>query len=269
MADMLRTSDYCPYRDPSSSSIHWRPCSAQNGTTVPSLALRQLPDDVQANISLLGYNHNWSETNFPLLKNSIDLKTYLYMKAYDPYFNHPSSLRVGLIIMSSIGAVLLIAPIIMLWRNRNVPAFQLSVFMLYFCIVNIINPLIWPTDDAMTWYSGVGFCDVQVRIQGYMSAGIGGNLVCILWSLANALDVSKTVSLTTRQLRLKRFMERMLCFGLPILVSISCYFAQSTRYGIMTISGCFIIEVDSIATLFIYDIWTLVFLAPALYLASK
>ena len=106
-------------------------------------------------------------------------------------------------------------------------------------VFNLINPLLWPTNDFHGWWNGVGLCDVESKLRlaayiGYISA-----LVCIYRQLAIILDTEQIVLVPSpSQRRFRTAIEIVLCLGFPIYIMIAHYLVQSGRYYIFPITGC-------------------------------
>ncbi|KAI5288383.1 a-factor receptor, partial [Ascosphaera aggregata] len=160
--------------------------------------------------SIPSINDTW-----PLSSYGIPQWQYEYLKANDEYFTKLAPAGQRLLALSAVGIPVAIPPIIVLWRNSNIPGIQLGVLFLYSAVTNLINALIWQTDDMMTWWSGLGLCDLEVRLQAYMATTMGTTCTSILWSLASALNVNQTGMPTSRQKRNRFAIECILCCVVP------------------------------------------------------
>ena len=106
-------------------------------------------------------------------------------------------------------------------------------------IFNFINALIWPTDDISSWWSGVGLCDVETKIQVGSYVGVVGALACIFRGLAIALDTDRAVLIPSKAQRTRKLvLELALCAGFPLYMMITHYIVQPHRFMIFAIAGC-------------------------------
>ncbi|EAW17999.1 pheromone receptor [Aspergillus fischeri NRRL 181] len=142
-------------------------------------------------------------------------------------------------VLSSIAVVVSIPPIILHWKNRNFPATALISWFLLSNTFNIINALIWPTDDVDSWWDGKGLCDVETKVMIASYVGIPGTLVCIFRSLASVLDTRRAMLVpSTSQRWRNRLMDISFCVIIPVIAMSTHILYQRSRYLILTISGC-------------------------------
>jgi pheromone a factor receptor len=150
-----------------------------------------------------------------------------------------SQQAVVLPVLSSIAVVVSIPPIILHWKNRNFPATALISWFLISNTFNIINALIWPTDDVDSWWDGQGLCDVETKVMIASYVGIPGTLVCIFRSLASVLDTRRAMLVpSTSQRWRNRLMDISFCVIIPVIAMMTHILYQRSRYLILTISGC-------------------------------
>ncbi|KAI5309422.1 a-factor receptor [Ascosphaera atra] len=184
----------------------------------------------------------------------------------NPYYNKFSAQGKLVLAISLIGLPLCIPPLILHYRHRNFPAIILVTIALLDDLVRVVNALLWPTDNVTKWWNGRGLCDVEVHYLAFATPCMGGCLTCILTSLAQALNPRKrTVGASKTQRRWKRAYEVTWCVVLPGIATVMMYFAQDVRYVILGIEGCAASYQQSIATLFLVQIWPFLFLLPALF----
>ncbi|KAH1447683.1 hypothetical protein KXX68_003072 [Aspergillus fumigatus] len=142
-------------------------------------------------------------------------------------------------VLSSIAVVVSIPPIILHWKNRNFPATALIGWFLLINTFNIINALIWPTDDVDSWWDGHGLCDVETKVMIASYVGIPGTLVCIFRSLASVLDTRSAMLVPSIGQRWRdRLMDFSFCVIIPVIAMGTHILYQRSRYLILTISGC-------------------------------
>lgn len=129
----------------------------------------------------------------------------------------------------------------MIWHasNRNWGASFLVAYVMYGDLINILNALIWPTDDVDSWWDGAVFCDIQVKLDIAIQVGMPGALLCTFRSLALVMDVNKSVLIPSRGERLRnKAVDVVFCIGLPVLSMVTHYIVQGTRYYIFAVAGC-------------------------------
>jgi pheromone a factor receptor len=124
-------------------------------------------------------------------------------------------------------------------RNRNLAAASLILWIMILNLINLINAMIWPTDDIETWWPGYGLCDVEVRLFVGSSVALPGALACIMRGLANVLNTQAQVLVPSKRQRFRNVLfEVTLCIITPLSMMAIYYVAQDKRYYIWGISGC-------------------------------
>lgn len=142
-------------------------------------------------------------------------------------------------VLSALTIVLDVPPLVWHYRRRNVGACCLVFWILVLNLINIINAILWPTDDMARWWHGAGLCDVEIRLMIGASIALPGALACIMRSLASVMDTKKTVLvLTASQRRRQYVLDLLLCFGCPLYLMLVYYVVQDKRYYIWGIVGC-------------------------------
>ncbi|KXG49979.1 Fungal pheromone STE3 GPCR [Penicillium griseofulvum] len=142
-------------------------------------------------------------------------------------------------ILSSFSIVLAIPPLILHEKNRNFPATSLIFWSILLNLFNIINSLIWPTDDVESWWDGAGLCDIEVKFMTAGYVGIPGSLVCIFRSLALVLDTDRATLVPSKGQRWRnQFVEILFCVVVPVIAMITHIIWQKSRYLLFAISGC-------------------------------
>ncbi|KAL6713188.1 a-factor receptor [Lecanora helva] len=142
-------------------------------------------------------------------------------------------------VLAFITIILDIAPLAWHIRNRNLAASSLVFWVLLPNLMNVINAVIWPTDNTASWWDGSGLCDVEAKLMIALSFVLVASLLCIMRSLARVLDTRRTVLSPSRsQRRQQMIIECLLCFGSPIYSMIAHYIVQPSRYYVFAISGC-------------------------------
>lgn len=147
----------------------------------------------------------------------------------DIHQRHPQA--VVLPILSSVSIALAIPPLILHGKNRNFPASSLICWSILLNLFNIINSLIWPTDDVASWWDGAGLCDIEVKFMAAGYLGVPGSLACIFRSLAIVLDTDRATLVPSKGQRWRnRFMEILFCIAVPVIAMITQIIWQKSRY---------------------------------------
>ncbi len=153
------------------------------------------------------------------------------------YNRSPSA--VALPILAALAIISATPPLVWHYKNRNTAACSLVFWIILVNIFNLVNALIWPTDDTATWYDGNVLCDIEVKLMGASNLGVVGSLACIMRNLANVMDTDRTGLIPTRSQRRRQVViDLLLCFGGPTYMIIIHYIVQPNRFYIFAISGC-------------------------------
>jgi pheromone a factor receptor len=135
--------------------------------------------------------------------------------------------------------VLCLPPLVTHLESRNLAAAVLVFWITLDNTFNFINPLIWPTDELKTRWSGVGLCDIEVKLNLASSAAIPGALICIFRQLALIMDTNNATLVPSRGQRRRRLaFELFFCFICPLYMIVIHFVVQPFRYYIFAISGC-------------------------------
>lgn len=146
---------------------------------------------------------------------------------------------VALPILAFITLIIDTPPFVWHIKNRNLAASSLVFWVIISNLMNLINPLIWPTDNIQHWWHGQILCDIEIKLMMAANFGIVGSMACIMRNLAKALDTERTVlSPSKAQRRRHIIIDCLFCFGGPIYVMLIHYIVQPKRYYIFAISGC-------------------------------
>ncbi|KAJ5495132.1 hypothetical protein N7539_000248 [Penicillium diatomitis] len=155
----------------------------------------------------------------------------------ESYIRYPMATVVPLLSILSI--TVCITPLILHAKNRNLPATSLICWTILLNVFNIINAFIWPTDDINSWWSGVGLCDIEVKLMVGSYVAFPGALVGIFRGLAVVLDTASTTLVPSQTQRWrKRIIELVFCVVIPSLAMITHIIWQKSRYLLFSISGC-------------------------------
>ena len=124
-------------------------------------------------------------------------------------------------------------------KNRNISASLLVFWIILVNFFDLVNALLWPTDDVGNWWHGQIWCDIQVKLVIASNVAILGAIASTMRALAIALDTDRIVlSASTAQRRRNWIIDGLLCFGLPLYMIVIHYVVQPTRYYIFAIAGC-------------------------------
>ncbi|KAE8349822.1 pheromone A receptor-domain-containing protein [Aspergillus coremiiformis] len=172
-------------------------------------------------------------------------------------------------LLSILSILLTIPPLLLHWKNRNVPVISLICWFLCLNLFNIINAFIWPNDDMENWWSGLGLCDVEVKVMIASYVAVPGNLLCIFRSLACVMDTRRAMLIPSKQQRWWNFgMEVLFCVIVPALAMATHIFYQANRYILFGISGCVNSFDESWVSLILAWVWPLVICLIAGYYCS-
>jgi pheromone a factor receptor len=151
----------------------------------------------------------------------------------------PYPAAIAFAIFSLLTSLLITPTCIWHTRHRNVGATTVTVLAILANLMNFANALIWPHDDVSRWFSGVGYCDIQVKLQAVMQTAFPAALFCILRKLAAVLDTRKTAWATNATREQREFViDLLICGALPWLQVISAFIVQPLRFFVSGIAGC-------------------------------
>lgn len=184
--------------------------------------------------------------------------------------NRRHAQAVVLPVLSFISIALAIPPLILHGKNRNFPATSLIFWSILLNLFNIINSLIWPTDNVISWWDGSGLCDIEVKFMAASYVGIPGSLACIFRSLAIVLDTDRATLVPSKGQRWRnQFMEIMFCIAVPVIAMTTHIIWQKSRYLLFAISGCVNNFDESWASLAFAWIWPPIICLIAAYYCCK
>lgn len=124
-------------------------------------------------------------------------------------------------------------------RHHNVGATSVTLLAILANILNFLNAAIWPHDDVSRWFSGVGYCDIQIKLQAVMQTAFPAALFCILRKLATVLDTRKAKWTTSAARERREFVvDLVICGGLPWLQALFAFVVQPARFFVSGIAGC-------------------------------
>ncbi|KAI9818438.1 MAG: a-factor receptor [Pycnora praestabilis] len=135
--------------------------------------------------------------------------------------------------------ILGVPPFVWHLKNRNLAACSLIFWVLLMNLFNLINAIIWASDDTTRWWDGNVLCDIEVKLMLAGTVGTAGSLACIMRNLANVLNTDRQVLIPSRAQRRRQLALGILfCYGCPIYRIAIHYVVQPNRYYIFAIAGC-------------------------------
>lgn len=162
-------------------------------------------------------------------------------------------------VISFVSILLSVVPLVLHWNNRNVAASSLICWYMILNVFNIINAILWPTDDVSSWWDGKGLCDFEGKIMIASYIAVPGTLVCIFRGLACVLDTRRAALVPTKSQRWwNRGMTLLFCFMAPAVATITQIIYQGGRYFVFAISGCVNSYDETWVTLVLAYIWPLI-----------
>lgn len=129
----------------------------------------------------------------------------------------------------------------MVWhfRQANVAAGSIILWLMLHNFFNSVNALIWPRDNVQEWWDGRVWCDIHVRIQVGSYIGAAASSAVIMRKLARVMDTRNITVSTSRSSKTReRIWEILWCWAAPMALVIVYYVVQSARYFIYGIVGC-------------------------------
>lgn len=151
----------------------------------------------------------------------------------------PYPLAVFFAVASLLNLLLLAPPCHSHFKNRNIPATVLVLSAIIGDLCIFMNAIIWSNDDIDNWYTGVGFCDVQIKIMGVQQVIFHSSVAMILRGLAQVMNTnSSSWTMTAAKRRRNVVIDLVCCVGLPMLQMLFQWITQPFRYYILGIAGC-------------------------------
>ncbi|KAL7789940.1 pheromone receptor [Trichoderma ceciliae] len=165
--------------------------------------------------------------------------TSMGVAAPPPYTN--PSLTANLVcrvLFGILANLVCLVPLRLLYRNGE---FAAAVFIINAEIQNlrnVVNALIWRTDDMASWWPGYGLCDLDPYLHNF---GIGLYATCLLAIMRNlAIQVGslRANPPSRREKRRRNIIQALIIFPLPLLQTAWTYPLTLQRYYIGTLFGC-------------------------------
>ncbi|KAK8169967.1 pheromone A receptor-domain-containing protein [Phyllosticta citrichinensis] len=161
-------------------------------------------------------------------------------------------------ILATIVIILNIPPIVWHYKNKNLAACTLVLWVILLNFTVFLNPILWPNDDLAHWFSGVGVCDIQVYFFVGTWTGISCCLLCIMRGLARIMDTKNTVVSSESSRKRHLITDAVICFVPVILQMSTFYVVQGRRYFIYGINGCVTVFNFNWVAIILLAMWPLV-----------
>jgi pheromone a factor receptor len=135
--------------------------------------------------------------------------------------------------------IICLPPLVWHFRQGNMAAGSLILWVISAPFFLSINALIWPRDNLSEWWDGDVLCDIQARIQVATVVGATASSAMILRKLARVMDTNNMTVSSSHGTKLKeKVLEIVWCWLFPLLLVLVYYIVQPVRYIIWGIVGC-------------------------------
>lgn len=152
----------------------------------------------------------------------------------------PRSAQVTLLPIIAFPAWLLCVPsLVWHFRQGNVAAGSLILWVSMMNFFLSINALIWPRDNLDEWWNGNVWCDINIRVHIGAMVGTTASVAMIVRKLAKVMDTNNITVSSSRGSKMKEaILEITWCWIYPLVLIIIYYIVQPVRYMIYGIVGC-------------------------------
>jgi pheromone a factor receptor len=152
-----------------------------------------------------------------------------------------------------------IPPMIIQLRAKNFPASILIIGITILNVQNLLNAVIWHSNNDDGWWDGKILCDIEVKLYLGIFQATDGAIASIFRQIAIILHPDHIgVSASPRQQKIRWIFELTLCVFLPVYVMVGHYFTQRRRYWIRPTTGCITTFDTNYAAPFLTYLWPLV-----------
>ncbi|KAG9195866.1 hypothetical protein G6011_00987 [Alternaria panax] len=135
--------------------------------------------------------------------------------------------------------LLCIAPMIWHFRQANIAAGSLILWIILANFFNSVNAFIWPRDNFQEWWEGAVWCDIHVRLQVGSYVGMTASVAMVIRKLAIVMDTRNMTVSTSRNSKMwTKIWEVVWCWVAPCFLIALYYVVQPARYFIYGIVGC-------------------------------
>jgi pheromone a factor receptor len=160
----------------------------------------------------------------------------------------------------------------MIWhfRQANIAAGSLILWIALHNFFNSVNALIWPRDNVLEWWDGPIWCDIHVRIQVGSYVGMTASVAMVIRKLAIVMDTRNMTVSTSRNSKIKaKIWEVVWCWVVPGFFIALYYVVQPVRYMIYGIVGCLSAHDSSWPSVVLGFMWPTIGMLFASYWACK
>jgi hypothetical protein len=152
--------------------------------------------------------------------------------------------------------LLCVLPLSWHFRQGNIAAGSLILWVILMNFFNSINPLIWPRDNIDEWWDGNVWCDIHARLQVGAIVGTTASTAMIVRKLAKVMDTRNITVSSSRDSKLKeKVLEIVWCWVYPLVFVLLYYIVQPVRYMIYGIIGCLSAYDTSWPSMFLSFMW--------------
>jgi hypothetical protein len=135
--------------------------------------------------------------------------------------------------------ILCVLPLSWHFRQGNIAAGSMILWVILMNFFNSINPLIWPRDNVNEWWDGDVWCDIHARLQVGAIVGTTASTAMIVRKLAKVMDTRYITVSSSRDDKLKeKVLDILWCWIYPLVFVLLYYIVQPVRYMIYGIIGC-------------------------------
>jgi len=177
---------------------------------------------------------------------------------------------IALVVCSFLGLISNIVPLLTLIRVRNLSAVTVVIANMITLVFVFLNGIIWHNDDQAEWWSGHGFCDLQVALKTPFYSLLASATCRLVMDLARAVDVDNPRLFESKAMRHRRvILGCVFIFSVPIAQLGLHYLVQAQRYAIIAVYGCTDFLDLSWPRIVLLSIWPIIFGALNCWYASK
>lgn len=152
------------------------------------------------------------------------------------------------------------------WKNRNIPACSLILWLIFSNLTGFINALIWSGENFSSAFDGVGYCDVLVRLNSGMSSGKLASIACLIFNLYMII-AAETPQFLMGGSKIRIITNLLMCWFTPILVMGLSYIVQANRYVVVRYRGCAMLVAPTWLSIVLINLWSLLWAIIALLFA--
>lgn len=153
--------------------------------------------------------------------------------------NIPSAGAIAFGLLSGLIGVIDIPPLIWHIKQKNLGASTLVFWFVLLNFMSFLNAMIWPTSIPSQAFSGVGICDIEVKLLVASWNALPACLIVIMRGLARVMNPEDVTPFpTSAEKRRARAIEAIICWGIPIVLAALHYVVQDLRFYVDPGMGC-------------------------------